>query len=259
MPVADAGVFESGIYRLRTSFSSDKDRLLGRITDINNQLHQFLDRETKVSRPPPCKPRLPLGRLQTDANAFYKRLTECWHCSCSIPHKVGIALCPVPSSLPRTIGIKKLQALLGDDCGGTLLSIHSDLDMTANYCLPDLNLDLTRASKIGGQLREKKQRDEAAKALADNNVAALAISSLTISSPKPNREPKVSSFKSILKRTTSKIHKSVTGHGKNADNAAMRFQISAHKSSPAAENLGITIPQRNGFGDRNPDDKLRLG
>ena len=240
------------------SFSSDKDRLLSQITSINDMLHQFLSRDAKVSRPPPYKPRLPLGRLQTDANAFYKGLAECWDCSCSVAHKVGIALCPVPGALSGTVGTNNLQVLLGDDFGGTLLSVHADHDITPNYHPPDLNLDLNRASKIGEQLRERKQRDKAAKAFADNGAStlAIAVSSLTVSSTKGKPQPKASSFKSILKRTTSKIHKATTPHKKHVDEPATQPQTYAHPTSPETEKLGRAIPKSSGSGHQNSGENL---
>ncbi|KAF4911417.1 hypothetical protein CGCF415_v004359 [Colletotrichum fructicola] len=53
----DSSSLESEMYRLQTTFSSDKDRLLDRISHINNDLHQYLDRESAVTRKAVAKPK----------------------------------------------------------------------------------------------------------------------------------------------------------------------------------------------------------
>ncbi|KDN72355.1 hypothetical protein CSUB01_00038 [Colletotrichum sublineola] len=90
----DSTNIESELYRLQTSFSSEKDRLLKRITDINDDLHQFFDRGSTVTRPTTTKSTIPFRDLHHQAVTFYECLARCWKCCCSVAHTVGITTHP---------------------------------------------------------------------------------------------------------------------------------------------------------------------
>ncbi|OBR08868.1 hypothetical protein CH63R_07633 [Colletotrichum higginsianum IMI 349063] len=78
----------------KTSFSSDKDRLLKRITDVNDDLHQFFDRGATLVRPSATKPTIPFRDMHRRAVTFYECLARRWKCSCLSAHTVGIAAHP---------------------------------------------------------------------------------------------------------------------------------------------------------------------
>ncbi|CCF44936.1 hypothetical protein CH063_14177 [Colletotrichum higginsianum] len=59
-----------------TEADSDKDRLLKRITDVNDDLHQFFDRGATLVRPSATKPTIPFRDMHRRAVTFYECLAR---------------------------------------------------------------------------------------------------------------------------------------------------------------------------------------
>src|SRR4051812_38047480 len=84
------------------SFSGAKDELLERMTTINDELHQFLERATVVNRQAASKPKMPFKELQGQAVKFYDCLATRWRsCCCPSAHTLGIAAHIPPRSVTR--------------------------------------------------------------------------------------------------------------------------------------------------------------
>jgi len=94
----DSTSLESEIFRFRQSFSGRKEQLLSVIKERTEELYQFLDRATQISRSSPAL----LPRSKSQASSFLslqrqaRELFECfqknWACSCASGHPCGITV-----------------------------------------------------------------------------------------------------------------------------------------------------------------------
>ncbi|KAK1655850.1 hypothetical protein BDP81DRAFT_456670 [Colletotrichum phormii] len=173
---------KSELYHLNTSFSAEKDRLLARITDINDDLHRFFDGDS--------------GEC----------LAHQWKCCYATAHKIGINAHLKAAKSPATSKSEYFDILLdAKDCR-TQLRLHFEaLSTTGKSDKTMLPLAAPKAKSaidIKNQMLFKQQIKSGADAASEKSVSALAITSLAISAhavEAPRR--------SILRNATNKLRK----------------------------------------------------
>ncbi|EFQ26817.1 hypothetical protein CGRA01v4_08913 [Colletotrichum graminicola] len=212
----DSTNLESELYRLQTSFSSEKDRLLKRITDINDDLHQFFDRASTVTRPPAAKPTIPFRDLHNQAVTFYECLARCWKCCCSAAHTVGITTHPAIQKPPRAAERGYFNVLFEAKANPKQLRLQVETVTTVN-CMVALDpapaaptIKIDAAIELKSQMLVKSHLKSASSAASENSISALALTSLSISG-QARKAPQ----KSILKSAANKLRK--LQHRKSAD------------------------------------------
>lgn len=90
---------DNELFRVKTSFSHSKDDLISKVSRINDNIYEFLQRAAQVPRrelkrvKPECVrlPRLSLTAKDT-AEAFYKCLQSQLKCNCSSPHAFAVTV-----------------------------------------------------------------------------------------------------------------------------------------------------------------------
>ncbi|KAK2003847.1 hypothetical protein LX36DRAFT_597022 [Colletotrichum falcatum] len=212
----DSTNLESELYRLQTSFSSEKDRLLKRITDINDDLHQFFDRGSAVTRPPAVKSHIPFRDLQHQAVTFYECLARCWKCCCSAAHTVGIATHPAIRKPSRAAEHGYFNVLFEAEANPKQLRLQVETVTTVKYtpvlshtpAAPAIKVDA--AIELKSQMLVRNELRSVSSAARENSISALALTSLSISG-QARKTPQ----KSILKSAANKLRK--LQHWKNAD------------------------------------------
>lgn len=107
--------FGAQMFRLRTSFSHRKDRLISKIQEKNKELCGFLDRLSHVSRATtspeatPCRAQaVQIFNLQQDSNTLYETLQNNLHCTCASGHPCGITVSKIDSTQGHDVHIKML-------------------------------------------------------------------------------------------------------------------------------------------------------
>ncbi|WQF83322.1 hypothetical protein CDEST_08336 [Colletotrichum destructivum] len=204
----DSTNLESELFRLQTSFSSDKDRLLKRITQVNDDLHQFFDRGATVIRPSATKPSIPFRDLHHQAVTFYECLARRWKCSCSSAHTVGIAVHPAVQKPSRMAEHGYFNVLFKAEASFKQLRLQVETLTTSKYetnsdsVAPEKAVKLEAAIDLKSQIMVKKQLKSVSNAANENSVSTLAIASLSISGhgiQTPQR--------SILRKAANKLKK----------------------------------------------------
>ncbi|KAL0937805.1 uncharacterized protein CTRU02_207536 [Colletotrichum truncatum] len=205
----DSTSIESEIYRLQTSFSSEKDRLLERITNINDELHTFFDRASGVTRQAVQKLNFSFTDLHNQALTFYECLSQQWHCCCSIDHTVGITINPTTLKPIKRANLGFFDVLFETETKRKQLKLHiesfvateSKPDSLVEQPTPTINIEAV------GDMREqmiiKKQIQSVSITASEKSVAALAFTTLSISGPPCSAPPR----RSILKRMSRKLQK----------------------------------------------------
>ncbi|KAK2045202.1 hypothetical protein LZ31DRAFT_584181 [Colletotrichum somersetense] len=248
----DSTDLESEVYRLRMSFSSEKDRLLKRVTDINDDLHQFFDRGSTVTRPPATKSTIPFRDLHQHAVTFYECLARCWKCCCSAAHTVGITIHPAIQKSSWAAELGYFNVLFEAEANPKQIRLQVET-ITAVGCIAAPNpapAASTRQSDMAieckGQMLVRNQLKSASSAASKNSVSTLALTSLSISG-QASKTPQ----KSILKRVTNKLIK--PQHRKSADST---LKTSTDPASPSSLSTGYlstsTTPLTNGSGVKEP-------
>ncbi|KZL84295.1 hypothetical protein CI238_11149 [Colletotrichum incanum] len=227
------------LYRLQTSFSDEKDRLLKRITEINDDLHQFFDRGSTVTRPSASKPSIPFRDLHHQAITFYECLARCWKCCCSTAHTVGITTYP---------GIQKPSQVAKNGCFNILFESEANYKQlrlqvqtfAASKCksaldsaLPAPTVKVEAAIELKSQMLVKKQLKSAANAASENSVSALAFTSLSISG-RGCKTPR----KSILKSAANKLKK--FQHRKSVDSTPIEPERKSSINPDSTSSLSMT-------------------
>lgn len=88
------------MFRLRTSFSRQKDELLKIIQDRNEDLFQFLSRASHVAHVTRTKPGVsaasitPFLAFQSQARQIYECVQRHWTCTCTAVHPCGVTISP---------------------------------------------------------------------------------------------------------------------------------------------------------------------
>ncbi|KAK1971923.1 hypothetical protein LY78DRAFT_743349 [Colletotrichum sublineola] len=212
----DSTNIESELYRLQTSFSSEKDRLLKRITDINDDLHQFFDRGSTVTRPTTTKSTIPFRDLHHQAVTFYECLARCWKCCCSVAHTVGITTHPAIKKPSRAAEHGYYNVLFEAEANPWQLRLQVETFKTVE-CIAALDpapaapiIKVDAAIELKSQMLVRNQLKSASSAASENSISALALTSLSISG-QARKTPQ----KSILKSSANKLRK--LQHRKSAD------------------------------------------
>ncbi|KAK7422979.1 hypothetical protein QQX98_001269 [Neonectria punicea] len=96
----DSTSLEGEMFRLKTSFSSQKDELLKIIKDRNEDLFQFLSRASHVAQATKAKPSVsatsitPFLTFQSQARQIYECVQRHWTCTCTGVHPCGVTISP---------------------------------------------------------------------------------------------------------------------------------------------------------------------
>ncbi|KAK1986722.1 hypothetical protein LZ30DRAFT_647255 [Colletotrichum cereale] len=212
----DSTNLESELYRLQTSFSSEKDRLLQRITKINDDLHQFFDRGSTLTRAPARNSTIPFRDLHHQAATFYECLERRWNCCCSVAHTVGITTHPAIQKPSRAAKHGYFNVLFEAEANHKQLRLQVET-ITTVECTAALNsapaapsIKVGAAIELKSQMLVRNQLKSASRAVSDNSVSALALTSLSLSA-QARKTPQ----KSILKSAANKLRK--LQHRKSAD------------------------------------------
>ncbi|KAK7418604.1 hypothetical protein QQZ08_011188 [Neonectria magnoliae] len=98
----DSTSLEGQMFRLKTSFSSQKDELLKVIKDRSEDLFQFLSRASHVAQATGAKPSVsatsitPFVAFQSQARQIYECVQRHWTCTCTNVHPCGVTISPDP-------------------------------------------------------------------------------------------------------------------------------------------------------------------
>ncbi|VUC31852.1 unnamed protein product, partial [Clonostachys rosea] len=94
--LVDSKSIEAEMFRLKRSFSREKDELLDIVRDKNDTIFQFLNRDLMInhSKPQALKQADSPGflSLQTQARDIYGCLKQHWNCACADKHPYGITV-----------------------------------------------------------------------------------------------------------------------------------------------------------------------
>lgn len=215
MQILDSTDLESELYRLHTSFSNNKDRLLARITIINDDLHKFLDHIPNLPRQSSATIQTPFRKLQGQAQEVYDCLAKHQPCNCPRPHRIGIASYPTFNTSSRLSHSKNLGLLLETESPEEQLRVQVEVVsvQTAVELKPPEAMSAQAHSKTGAGLKRhiglKKHYDQVSDAVHKKSTFALAAPSLSMAIP-----PKSDGLRprSILKSVQRKLKKSASVH-----------------------------------------------
>ncbi|KAK2030309.1 hypothetical protein LX32DRAFT_662671 [Colletotrichum zoysiae] len=238
----DSTDLESELFRLQTSFSSEKDRLLRRVTDINDDLHRFLLRDSTVTRPPASKSIIPFRDLHDQAVTFYECLSRCWKCCCSAAHTVGITAHPAIRKSSQAAEFGYFNVLFEAEANPKQLRLQVETvtavkRMAVLDPAPAATIKPDVAIELKSQMHVKNQLESASNAASKKSVSTLMPISFLASgqSYKPPGKP-------MLKKERNKLTKSQ--HRKSVGST----------QSPAPSTATLTngssldeSPQRNGL------------
>jgi hypothetical protein len=206
----DSASLESELYRLKTSFSNEKDRLLARITKANDELHTVLNRAPNQT-PYASKQRsdtiqIPFRKLQSQAQGVYDCLAQQQPCNCQTPHVVGIATYPMFSRPLKGSQSKGLSLLFENEPRKTHLRVHVEVVSAQSPAQPapeegpaKVHREATAALKR--RIGLSKHHGRVSDAISKKSVSSIAATSSSIViSP----DDKVSWPRSILRKTKTK-------------------------------------------------------
>ncbi|KAK6224815.1 hypothetical protein QIS74_03142 [Colletotrichum tabaci] len=263
----DSTNLESELFRLQTSFSSDKDRLLKRITQVNDDLHQFFDRGATVIRPSATKPSIPFRDLHHQAVVFYECLARSWKCSCSSAHTVGIAVHSAVHKPSRMAEHGYFNVLFEAEASFKQLRLQVETLTTSKHetnsdsVAPEKAVKLEAAIDLKSQIMVKKQLKSVSNAANENSVSALAIASLSISGhgfQTPRR--------SILRKAANKLKKTEFSLESQHDLRVREYRHSDERIKPQGSRRGYStvalkkqrIIYLQGYNTLNGDDSSTL-
>lgn len=189
------------------SFSGQKDELLERMTTINDELHQFLERATVVNRQAASKPKVPFKELQSQAIKFYDCLAVRWRsCCCPSAHTLGIA-----AHIPSRSATKNGQLKVAFEHGGEIKQVKIGVEevVKAYMKAPQQpsqqqlsvkkdDFDPEAAGRMRRQMKTEKQK-MAATPDKDKSISVLQVAA--------SHEAKPAS-RSILRRAAGKLRRS---------------------------------------------------
>ena len=184
----DTDLLDKQIYRLKLSFSSEKDRLLGAVSEANDKLHRFLDRDDGVQKSPSKQSTLALTQFHSQASAFNDDLSL-WDCACMPEHTVGISLqLRLDEEIPnKRTGSARLDTMIRGGDHTALFGLElleeriASNDCQESPALPQPGSYSDRVSILVAEIRHKRQRRELMVASQQTRVSALAASNATSS------------------------------------------------------------------------------
>lgn len=198
------------MYRLQTTFSSDKDRLLDRISHINNDLHQYLDRESAVTRKAVAKPKVSFQELHNQAVTFHECLAQRWQCSCATFHTVGITVQPMALKSKNSKPTGYFDVIFQTEKRRRQLRIQIEaiphVSTTSPSEPPQLRqpkINIDAATDMRGPIIIKEQQRLASRKAKEKGIGSLAMAPLSISDPLKAAPAQ----KSILKRVIRRLQK----------------------------------------------------
>ncbi|KPM41489.1 hypothetical protein AK830_g5088 [Neonectria ditissima] len=174
---------ESTMFRVKTSFSQKKSRLISKVRVGNERLYEFLDRAAHVvqTNPQPKPKSSERSRLflerQKAASAVLACFEKSWVCSCGLGHPCGAAVLDGGGDEATT---EQLTVLFTHGTERTQLRVEvcaSPADKTAGRDAPRARhgeiAQLKQQISIRNRLKEAKSK----------GIFALAVSALSITSP----------------------------------------------------------------------------
>ncbi|KAF7555002.1 hypothetical protein G7Z17_g2496 [Cylindrodendrum hubeiense] len=196
----DSTSLESELYRLKMSFNNDKDNLLSNIKTINEKLHKFLDRDSRVTKRYASKPKVAFYELHRQAITLYACLAEKGPCSCANPHSIGIAVNPKMITAPKSPGY--LNMLLDHEVERKQFKVQIEVlvsEKRKQEDAPAATLNLEAAGELNQQYLLKKQIKLVDKATNEKSVSVLAATSLSIVTHPSSAPARSSLFKPVKK------------------------------------------------------------
>ncbi|KAH7317137.1 hypothetical protein B0I35DRAFT_434620 [Stachybotrys elegans] len=244
----DSTSLESEIYRLQTSFSNDKTRLLGRITAINDKLHQYLDRAPDTLPQQNTKPKLSFRELQDQAHELYQSLVTCWQCNCPDAHNMGIMANPPSKTRRAGAGYFNILFEGGREKQQFRLLIKSKSSSEESEVSPQI--DLEAVGTMQRQMRLKEQDKRVEKFGYDSSIGSLvAASSQFLVKPSESSEGKV-----ILKQAPRKLQR--RSASRNVDQYSLAVQSNLGSSTGVPINstpISFTLDSAPGRSQSGPE------
>lgn len=122
---------ESEIFRIKTSFTHDKDHLVSRIKARNDTIFSFLERASHLqrttTRPTPLRPSKGQGQPPVALNGTATELYQCFQkhlvCTCFSPHPCGVTVSKLDNESGKSVVSMKMLFLEGD--GRTQVKVES--------------------------------------------------------------------------------------------------------------------------------------
>lgn len=193
------------------SFSSDKDRLLARVTQINDDLHQHLDRASGVTRKAVSKPKVYLQERHSQAATFYECLARYWQCGCSSSHTVGITVQPAALKSKTTRPDGYFDVIFETEMKRRQLRIQVEdicveptpLFWPPRSPVPIINIEA--AVDLKGQMISRDQHKLASRMANEKGIGSLVMAPLPVSDPLKAAPVQ----KSILRRMIRKLRTSL--------------------------------------------------
>jgi hypothetical protein len=243
----DAVSLESELYRLQTSFSNEKDRLLSRITTINDDLHNFLDRAPEAPRQRTSKSKVSFRDVQGQARQVYECLAKQWQCSCPTSHVVGIGTHTILSPSRGAVhGSGYMSLLLETGAHRKQLRVQIEAPAVTEVVVvtpaPEKaasTLDLGAAAGLKRQIESRKHKKSMSDAVTKHSISALAATSLSVPSAE-KKEP--SKSRSILKRAKQRFQK-LPSSFLNAEQSNVATPSDGASLSAVSSNSSVTMTQ----------------
>lgn len=176
---------EKEMFRVKTSFTHQKDDLLAEVRDRNDKIFKFLEQASHLSdtRPVPLTrtsrdQMKPFLALQSDANALYETFQTHLRCKCSSDHSCGIAV-STRDGLRDQVAAGHLKLLFWEGPCRTQVKILSISATELDAAAPSKSSTdkLEEVSSLHQQL-SAKNRLESVRKRAPKALFALAASSI---------------------------------------------------------------------------------
>lgn len=176
---------EKEMFRVKTSFTHQKDDLLAEVRNRNDKIFKFLEQASHLSdtRPAPLtRPArdqmTPFLALQSDASALYETFQAHLRCKCASNHSCGIAV-STPDGLRDQVAAGHLKMLFWEGPCRTQVKILSIPATEFNTTAPSKSSTdrLEEVSSLHQQL-SAKNRLESVRKRAPKALFALAASSI---------------------------------------------------------------------------------
>lgn len=181
----DFSGLEREMFRLKISFTHNKDILLAEVRERNNEIFEFLQRASHLSGTrndplprPARKHATPLLSLQEDASALYETFQTHLRCQCTSHHSCGIAVSRA-DGIKGQVAANHLKLLFWDGPYRTQVKIrHISAPYSTPMAPPKSSTDNLEEVSSLHQHISVRNRIEAVRKRAPKALFALATSSI---------------------------------------------------------------------------------
>lgn len=177
---------EKEIFRVKTSFTHQKDDLLAEVRDCNDKIFKFLQQASHLSDTRtiplsrPARDQMsPLLALQGDARALYETFQAHLRCKCTSDHSCGIAV-STPDDLRDQIAVGHLKMLFWEGPWRTQVKILA-IPATESKKSASSKSSTDRLEEVSSlyQQLSTQNRLESVRKRAPKALFALAASSIS--------------------------------------------------------------------------------